>query len=135
MVRSIAHQNSSSDMPFQANTGTPDAAIAAAAWSWVEKMLQELQRTVAPSAVRVSISTAVCTVMWRQPAIRAPSSGARGAELRAERHQPRHLGLGDRDLLPPPIGKGDVGDLEVVCGTHAGVPVLSVGLGAAGGAI
>ena len=62
-------------MPFQANTGTPLAAIAAAAWSWVEKMLQELQRTVAPSAVRVSISTAVCTVMWRQPAIRAPSSG------------------------------------------------------------
>ena len=75
MVRSIAHQNSSSDMPFQANTGTPVAAIAAAAWSWVEKMLHELQRTVAPSAVSVSIRTAVWTVMCRQPAIRAPSSG------------------------------------------------------------
>jgi len=27
--------------PFQANTGTPVLAMAAAAWSWVEKMLQE----------------------------------------------------------------------------------------------
>src|ERR1700761_2089545 len=58
-VGSMHHQNSSSDMPFQANTGTPAAAIAAAAWSCVEKMLQEDQRTEAPSAVSVSISTAV----------------------------------------------------------------------------
>ena len=35
------HQYSSSVSPFQANTGMPAAAIAAAAWSWVEKMLQE----------------------------------------------------------------------------------------------
>ena len=62
-------------MPFQANTGTPAAATADAAWSWVEKMLQDDQRTVAPSACSVSISTAVCTVMCRQPAIRAPFSG------------------------------------------------------------
>jgi hypothetical protein len=27
---------------FHAKTGTPRAAIAATAWSWVEKMLQEL---------------------------------------------------------------------------------------------
>jgi hypothetical protein len=46
--------------------------MAAAAWSWVEKMLQEHQRTSAPSAVSVSISTAVCTVMCRDPAILAP---------------------------------------------------------------
>ncbi len=71
----MAHQNSSSLMPFQAKTGTPVAAMAAAAWSWVEKMLQEDQRTVAPSAVSVSISTAVWIVMCRQPAIRAPFSG------------------------------------------------------------
>lgn len=31
---------SSSVSPFQANTGIPLAAIAAAAWSWVLKMLQ-----------------------------------------------------------------------------------------------
>src|SRR5690606_41625593 len=43
--------------------------------SWVEKMLQLAQRTSAPSATRVSISTAVCTVMCSDPAIRAPASG------------------------------------------------------------
>ena len=35
------------------------AAIAAAAWSWVEKILHEAQRTVAPRSFNVSISTAV----------------------------------------------------------------------------
>ena len=74
-VCSMHHQNSSSVSPFQANTGTPAAAIAAAAWSWVEKMLHDDHRTVAPSACRVSISTAVCTVMCRQPTMRAPASG------------------------------------------------------------
>ena len=34
------HSYSSSLSPFQAKTGMPQAAIAAAAWSWVEKMLQ-----------------------------------------------------------------------------------------------
>jgi hypothetical protein len=58
-----------------ANTGTPEAAIAAAAWSWVEKMLHEAQRTSAPNAVSVSISTAVWIVMCSEPVIRAPFSG------------------------------------------------------------
>ena len=58
-----------------ANTGTPDAAIAAAAWSCVEKMLHVAQRTSAPSAVSVSISTAVWIVMCSEPVIRAPLSG------------------------------------------------------------
>ena len=53
------HQYSSSVSPFQAKTGTPGGSsavpfgpttTAAAAWSWVEKMLQEAQRTSAPSA-------------------------------------------------------------------------------------
>jgi hypothetical protein len=69
------HSYSSSLSPFQAKTGMPRAAIAAAAWSWVEKMLQELQRTVAPSCIKVSISTAVWIVMCRQPTILAPVSG------------------------------------------------------------
>ena len=78
------HQYSSSVSPFQANTGTPDGAsavpsgpttTAAAAWSWVEKMLQDTQRTSAPSVVRVSISTAVWMVMCSEPMIRAPDSG------------------------------------------------------------
>src|SRR5580692_6992739 len=81
---SVHHQYSSSVSPFQANTGTPfgcsgvpsgPTAIAAAAWSWVEKILQEAQRTWAPSATSVSISTAVCTVMCSEPVIRAPASG------------------------------------------------------------
>ena len=50
-------------------------ATAAAAWSWVEKMLQLTQRTSAPSAVSVSMSTAVWMVMCRLPMIRAPASG------------------------------------------------------------
>ena len=80
----VHHQYSSSDSPFQAKTGTPAGAstlpsgpttTAAAAWSWVEKMLQEAQRTSAPRATRVSIRTAVCTVMCSEPATRAPASG------------------------------------------------------------
>jgi hypothetical protein len=49
--------------------------MAEAAWSWVEKMLQEAQRTSAPRARSVSISTAVWMVMCSEPATRAPFSG------------------------------------------------------------
>src|SRR6266542_2778418 len=67
----VHHQYSSRVSPFQAKTGVPlgfcavppDAGrpttTAAAAWSCVEKMLQETQRTSAPSSTSVSISTAV----------------------------------------------------------------------------
>ena len=75
MVCSMHHSYSSSLSPFQAKTGMPLAAIAAAAWSCVEKMLHDDQRTVAPSSISVSISTAVWIVMCRQPTIRAPFSG------------------------------------------------------------
>lgn len=55
-MRHWLHQRySSSVSPFHAQTGTPVAAIAAAAWSCVEKMLQDVHATLAPSAVRVSI--------------------------------------------------------------------------------
>ena len=53
----------------------PAAAIAAAAWSWVEKMLQDDHVTSAPSSTSVSIKTAVWMVMCKQPAIRAPANG------------------------------------------------------------
>ncbi len=78
------HQYSSRVSPFQAKTGTPAGAstvpsgpttTAAAAWSWVEKMLQEAQRTSAPSATSVSMRTAVWIVMCSEPAILAPASG------------------------------------------------------------
>ncbi len=76
---SVHHQYSSSVSPFQAKTGTPASAIAAAAWSCVEKMLHEHQRTSAPRATSVSISTAVCTVMCSEPVMRAPLSGCASA--------------------------------------------------------
>src|SRR5262249_52847207 len=75
-------------LPLVANTGTPrglsgvpsgPTASAAAAWSWVEKMLQEAHRTSAPSAFSVSMSTAVWMVMWRLPVMRWPLSGCRPA--------------------------------------------------------
>ena len=74
-VCSMHQSNSSLFMPFQAYTGIPAAAMAAAAWSCVLKMLQLLQLTSAPSSFKVSISTAVWIVMCRQPATRAPFSG------------------------------------------------------------
>src|SRR5205807_1246495 len=45
------------------------------AWSWVEKMLHEAQRTLAPRATSVSMRTAVWIVMWIEPAMRAPARG------------------------------------------------------------
>ena len=51
-VCSLHQSNSSSFMPFHAKTGTPDAAIAAAAWSWVE-ILQDDHDTSAPRWIRV----------------------------------------------------------------------------------
>lgn len=54
------HQYSSNVSPFQANTlQVPFLAIAAAAWSYVENMLQEHHLTLAPSSSNVSIKTAV----------------------------------------------------------------------------
>src|ERR1700761_1695066 len=83
-ICSAAHQYSSSVSPFHAKTGVPlgsstvpcgPTTTAAAAWSCVEKMLHDAHRTSAPSDVRVSISTAVCTVMCNEPEIRAPFNG------------------------------------------------------------
>ena len=96
--------------PLTAKTGMPAAAIAAAAWSWVEKMLQEAQRTSAPSAFSVSISTAVWMVMCSEPVMRAPFSGLLVAEFLAAGHQARHFGFGDVEFLAAPVGKRNVGD-------------------------
>src|SRR6478609_6770520 len=84
-ICSAAHQYSSSVSPFHANTGVPlgsstvpcgPTTTAAAAWSWVEKMLQDAQRPSAPSATSVSMSTAVWIVMCSDPEMRAPFSGS-----------------------------------------------------------
>src|SRR5438105_3352979 len=72
---SVQSQYSSSVSPFHANTGVPVFAIAAAAWSCVEKILHEAQRTEAPRSFSVSISTAVWIVMCSEPVTRTPLSG------------------------------------------------------------
>merc|ERR1719388_569402 len=75
-ICSVHHQYSGSVSPFQANTAAvPFLATAAAAWSWVLKMLQDAQRTFAPNAERVSIRTAVCIVMWSDPEMLTPLKG------------------------------------------------------------
>lgn len=71
----VKSQYSSKVSPFQANTFAVFAlTIAAAAWSWVEKILQDAHLTSAPSSCNVSIKTAVYIVMWRDPEIFAPWS-------------------------------------------------------------
>src|SRR3954471_23939358 len=96
-ICSAAHQYSSRVSPFQAKIGTPlgssgvpcgPTTVAAAAWSCVEKMLHDAQRTSAPNATRVSISTAVCTVMCSEPETRAPFSGSTSAYSRRSAIKP-----------------------------------------------
>ena len=51
------HQSASSILcPFHAYTPIPAAAMAAAAWSWVEKILHELHLTSAPKAIKVLLN-------------------------------------------------------------------------------
>merc|ERR1719473_1912795 len=78
-ICSVHHQYSSSVSPFHANTDeVPALAIAAAAWSWVEKMLQLAQRTFAPSLDSVSMRTPVWIVMWSEPEMQTPLNGCCG---------------------------------------------------------
>merc|ERR1719498_1100857 len=75
-ICSVHHQYSGSVSPFQANTvDVPALAIAAAAWSWVLKMLQDAQRTLAPRAASVSMRTPVWIVMCREPLMLRPLKG------------------------------------------------------------
>jgi hypothetical protein len=114
----VQSQYSGRVSPFQAKTGTPcgsagvpcgPTTTAAAASSWVEKMLQEAQRTCAPSATSVSMSTAVCTVMCREPAMRAPARGCEAAYSSRSAMRPGHLVLGEADLVTAGLGEREVG--------------------------
>ena len=129
----VHHQYSSSVSPFQAKTGTPcgssavpsgPTTTAAAAWSWVEKMLQEAQRTSAPSATSVSMSTAVWIVMCSEPAIAGAGERLVGAVALAHRHQAGHLVLGERDLGAAVVGQAQIGNLEV----HVDVFLSAIGV-------
>ena len=134
------HQYSSSVSPFQAKTGTPlgastvpsgPTATAAAAASWVEKMLQLAQRTWAPSATSVSIRTAVCTVMCRDPVIRAPASGLLSPYSARSAIRPGISCSARRISLTAGFGQRKVGDLEI--GGHA-EPLVGMRIEAGGDA-
>ena len=121
-ARSVHHQYSSSVSPFHANTGTPrgssavpsgPTATAAAAWSWVEKMLHDAQRTFAPSATSVSISTAVWIVMCSEPVMRAPRSGCDSPNSRRVAIRPGISCSASWISLRPNAASAEVGDLEV----------------------
>ena len=51
--------------------------------------------------------------MCSEPVMRAPFSGCAVGVLGADRHQARHLVLGEPDLLAAELGEREVGDLEV----------------------
>merc|ERR1719401_1538164 len=79
IICSVHHQYSGSVSPFHAKTvAVPALAMAAAAWSCVLKMLHEHQRTFAPSAAKVSISTPVWIVMCNEPLMFRPWNGCDG---------------------------------------------------------
>merc|ERR1719382_827048 len=79
IICSVHHQYSGRVSPFQAKTAeVPALAMAAAAWSWVLKMLHEHQRTFAPKAWRVSMSTPVWMVMCNEPLMFRPLNGCAG---------------------------------------------------------
>ena len=87
--------------------------MAAAAWSWVEKMLQLAQRTLAPSSTRVSINTAVWMVMCSEPVMRTPCERLLRGILLANGHEAGHFGFGDGDFLASPLGERKVGNFKV----------------------
>jgi len=89
MHLSVHHQYSSSVSPFHAKTlAVPARTMAEAAWSWVEKMLHDTQRTSAPSASSVSMSTPVWMVMCSEPMTRTPASGCAGPNSRRDAMRP-----------------------------------------------
>ena len=61
--------------------------------------IARLQVTLAPSSMSVSMSTAVSTVMCRQPAMRAPFERLGLAVFAAEGHEAGHLVLGQHDFF------------------------------------
>ena len=73
-------------------------------------MLQETQRTSAPRAFRVSISTAVWIVMWSEPAMRAPFRGCFGPYSSRTAIRPGISVSAMRDFLAAEIGEADVFD-------------------------
>ena len=122
---SVHHQYSSSVSPFHAKTGDALRILGRAVGADRDRggglvlRGEDVARHpahVGAELVSVSISTAVCTVMCRQPMIFAPASGLLAAIARAQRHQAGHLLLGEPDLLAAALGEIEVLDLEARAG-------------------
>ena len=118
----VHHQYSSSDSPFQAKTGTPagastvpsgPTATAAAAWSWVEKMLQDAQRTSAPRCDQRLDEDGGLDRHVQRAGDAGTGQRLGVAVALAHGHQAGHLVLGELDLGATEVGQGEVGDLEV----------------------
>ena len=140
-ICSAAHQYSSRVSPFHAKIGyalgllrravRADDDVAAAAWSWVEKMLQDAQRTSAPSDdQRLDQHGGLHCHVQRAGDARALERQHVGV-FAPQRHQPGHLVLGQPDLLAAEFGEGQVGDLEVdavadIGGQRCSVVVMSL---------
>ena len=122
IMRSVYSQYSSSVSPFLAKTETPAAAIAAAAWSWVEKMLHDDpadfgaerdQRLDQHGGLDGHVERAGNARALERLALR---------ELLADRHQARHLDLGHADFDAAVVGERDVFD-EIIGVGHARAPL------------
>ena len=124
-VCSMHHSYSSSVSPFQAKTGMPRAAIADGGM-----VLGREDVARAPAHRGAEIHQRLDQHRGLDRHVQAADDARAGqrlrrAELVAQRHQPRHLGLGDRDLAPAPIGERDIGDLVVGEFGHSGSPATS----------
>ena len=90
--------------------------MAAAAWSWVEKMLHEGPAHLrAERAQRLDQHRGLDRHVQRARDARALQRPL-AAVLLAQGHEPRHLGLGDGDLGAAVVGLRDVADHEVLHG-------------------
>jgi hypothetical protein len=68
-------------------------------------------------------------VMCNEPTMRAPLSGWLRTVFLAQRHQARHFGFGDIELLAAEIGQLDIGDNIIIGCGHVHYPTGLPGSG------
>ena len=88
--------------------------MAAAAWSWVLKMLQLVQVTSAPRAVERLDEDGGLDGHVQAASNTGTLEGLVGSILLASGHQSRHLILGQLNLLAAKGGQRQVGNLELL---------------------
>ncbi|GIX50472.1 MAG: hypothetical protein KatS3mg132_666 [Limisphaera sp.] len=98
---------------MKANTLMPALAMAAAAWSWVEKMLQLAQRTDAPSSTQGLDEHGRLDGHVQRAGDAHAGQGLVRAVLGADGHEPGHFVLGDLDFAAAEVGQRKVADVEI----------------------